>query len=56
MELLQQLISSPFGIMSGIVILFMLGMGVFFTILFIKKAMQSPIPASEQEERNKKAR
>jgi hypothetical protein len=49
MELFKQLISSPFGIMSAMVILFMLAMGVFFTILFVKKAMQAPEPPQDSD-------
>lgn len=48
MELLKELFSSSFGIMSAIVILFMLGMGVFFTVLFVKKAYEAPVPQSEK--------
>ncbi len=42
MELIKELFSSPFGILSAIVILFMLAMAVFFVILFIKKSGKKP--------------
>lgn len=48
MALFKELFSSSFGIMSALVILFMIGMGVFFVIMFVKKAYQAPIPESEK--------
>ncbi|MEE9493366.1 MAG: DUF3149 domain-containing protein [Gammaproteobacteria bacterium] len=36
-KVVELLLSSPMGLMSLFVILFMLGMGVFFVIVFMKK-------------------
>ncbi|GAA0201897.1 hypothetical protein GCM10009123_06500 [Kangiella japonica] len=48
MELIKELFSSSLGIMSALMILFMIGMGVFFTVLFVKKAYEAQEPQSEQ--------
>ncbi|NVJ67336.1 MAG: DUF3149 domain-containing protein [Gammaproteobacteria bacterium] len=42
MELIKELLGNEFGIMSAIVILFILGMAVFFIWLFIKKSGEKP--------------
>ncbi|WP_251359026.1 DUF3149 domain-containing protein [Kangiella sp. TOML190] len=44
MELIKELFSSPFGILSALVILFMFGMAIFFIILFIKKSGKQSKP------------
>ncbi|NVK21311.1 MAG: DUF3149 domain-containing protein [Kangiellaceae bacterium] len=42
MEIIKELFSNPFGIMSAIVIFVMLGMAGYFVWLFIKKSGEPP--------------
>lgn len=38
MKIWQDLIGTDYGLMSALVVLFMLGMGVYFINMFIKKS------------------
>lgn len=40
--LFKELFNNPFGLMSLFVILFIIGMGGYFTWLFIKKSGETP--------------
>ncbi len=40
MDMIKELFSSEFGIMSAIVILFIIGMAIYFIWLFIRKSGQ----------------
>lgn len=42
--LFKELFNNPFGFMSLLVILFILGMAGYFTWLFIKKSGETPKP------------
>lgn len=42
MDILKELFSNEFGIMSAVVIIFMLGMAAYFAWLFVKKSGEKP--------------